>query len=121
MRPKFIACDFDGTLFIDNYPNVGEPIYMTINMLKLEQENGAKIILWTNRSDKPLDKAVHACNEEGLFFDAVNDNLPEIIVTFGCNTRKIFADEYWDDRMVPLVHLKHPGCINITTYEKRYY
>ena len=119
MRPKIIACDFDGTLFTDNYPNVGEPIFMTINMLKLEQQEGAKIILWTNRSDEPLTKAVQACNEEGLFFDAVNDNLPEIIATFGCNTRKIFADEYWDDRMIQLVHIKHPGQINIKLYFER--
>ena len=119
MRPKIIACDFDGTLFIDNYPGVGEPIFMTINMLKLEQENGAKIILWTNRTDKPLLNAVRACNEEGLFFDAVNDNLPEIIEAFGCNTRKIFADEYWDDRTISLVHLKHPGQIELNLYLKR--
>jgi len=118
MRPKIIACDFDGTLFTDNYPYVGEPIFMTIEMLKSEQEDGAKIILWTNRTDEPLANAVRACNEEGLFFDAVNDNLSEIIEMFGCNARKIFADEYWDDRMVPMTHLKHPGIITLNLYLK---
>lgn len=106
--PKIIASDFDGTLFIDKYPNIGEPIFETIERLKEEQANGAKAILWTNRSGKELAYAVKACNSEGLFFDAVNDNLPEIIEAFGCNTRKIFANEYWDDRMVFLPWLKHP-------------
>lgn len=31
-------------------------------------------------------------------FDAVNENLPEIIENFGSDTRKIFANEYIDDR-----------------------
>ena len=31
-------------------------------------------------------------------FDAVNDNLPEIVESFGSNCRKIFANEYIDDR-----------------------
>ena len=31
-------------------------------------------------------------------FDAVNENLPEIIESFGSDTRKIFANEYIDDR-----------------------
>jgi len=106
--PKIIACDFDGTLFMDNYPNVGEPIFYTIELLKGEQVNGAKAILWTNRSGKELEDAVKACNDEGLFFDTINDNLPAIIEAFGCNTRKIFANEYWDDRMIHLPHLKHP-------------
>jgi hypothetical protein len=107
-KKKIIAVDFDGTLFTDKYPNVGEPILDTIARLKLEQAEGAKAILWTNRSDEPLRLAVEACAGQGIFFDAVNDNLPEIIEFFGCNTRKIFANEYWDDRMIYLSHLKHP-------------
>ena len=38
------------------------------------------------------------CKEHGLIFDAVNDNLPEIVEAFGGNCRKIFANEYIDDR-----------------------
>ena len=33
-----------------------------------------------------------------MIFDAVNENLPEIIESFGSDTRKIFANEYIDDR-----------------------
>lgn len=117
-RPKIIACDFDGTLFTDAYPGVGQPIYLTINMLKNEQKQGAKIILWTNRSDQPLANAIEACKKEDLFFDSINDNLPEIVTIFGCNTRKIFADEYWDDRTRSIPHLSHPGKIELKMYER---
>ena len=32
-------------------------------------------------------------------YDAVNENLPEIIERYGGDSRKIFADIYIDDRM----------------------
>ena len=35
-------------------------------------------------------------------FDAVNDNLPEMVEKYGVNCRKVCADEYWDDRSYPL-------------------
>jgi len=107
-RPKIIAVDFDGTIATDKYPLVGEPIYATIVRIQQEQRNGAKIILWTNRTDKALDRAVEFCHDYGILLDAVNDNIQSVIDTFGCNPRKIFANEYWDDRMVALPHLKHP-------------
>jgi len=107
-RPKIIAVDFDGTLFTDHYPGVGRPILETIWRLEQEQQAGAKIILWTNRSDGPLQLAIEACNEIGIQFDAINENLPEIIEYFGCNPRKVFANEYWDDQTIHLSHIQHP-------------
>lgn len=59
---------------------------------------GAKIILWTCRTGKMLDNAVAWCSEQGLEFDAVNQNLPAVIEAFGDDTRKIFANMYIDDR-----------------------
>ena len=60
--------------------------------------NGAKLILWTCREGELLDKAVAWCEERGLFFDAVNDNIPESIEKYGNNCRKVSADIYIDDR-----------------------
>lgn len=71
-----------------------------IAKVKAEQEAGAKIILWTNRVGEPLEKALSFCKEQGIHLDAVNENLPEIIKAFGTDCRKIFANEYWDDRAV---------------------
>ena len=37
-RRKTIAVDFDGTLFTNNWPNIGEPKWDVINRVKAEQE-----------------------------------------------------------------------------------
>ena len=47
-----------------------------------------------------LEKAVAACTEWGLTFDAINENLPEWREAYGTDPRKIGATEYWDDRSV---------------------
>ena len=45
-----------------------------------------------------LVNAIVWCADQGLFFDAVNDNLEEHKKRFGGNSRKIFADHYIDDK-----------------------
>lgn len=100
MTDKIIAVDFDGTLFTNAWPEVGEPILETIDRLKKEQQNGARIILWTNRVGERLQDAILACSRYGITFDAVNDNLPDMVKFFGNNCRKVFANEYWDDRAI---------------------
>ncbi len=101
-RQKIIAVDFDGTLCKgDVYPDIGEPNWAVINALLREQKNGAKIILWTCRNGKPLEDAILWCENIGIVFDAVNNNLPENIAQYGgIDTRKVFADEYWEDKAV---------------------
>lgn len=97
---KIIAVDFDGCLVVNKWPEVGAPIEKNINKLKAEQADGAKVILWTNRVGEALEKALEFCKEQGIHLDAVNENLPEIVDAFGGDCRKIFANEYWDDRAV---------------------
>lgn len=96
------AIDFDGTLCINGYPNIGQPIYKTITFCKERKAEGHKLILWTCRSGKHLDEAVAWCKEQGLTFDAVNENLPEMIELFDNDCRKVFADYYIDDRNLVL-------------------
>jgi len=95
-----IAVDFDGTICQNAYPDIGEPNWHTIEKAKQEQEHGAKLILWTCREGGSLARAVAACMEWGLTFDAINENLPEWREAYGTNPRKIGATEYWDDRSV---------------------
>lgn len=100
MRDKIIAVDFDGTLIEEGkWPGIGATNEAVLNYCKTEQAKGARIILWTNRIGEPLEAAVKWCEENGLRLDAVNDNLQESIDFFGFNTRKIYADEFIDDRM----------------------
>lgn len=95
-----IAVDFDGTLCENKYPKIGEPNRKIIDYVKEQWQNGAKIVLWTCRVGELLDDAVRWCQNQGLTFDAVNENLSEVIEAFGSDTRKIFANEYIDDRNV---------------------
>lgn len=98
MENKIIAVDFDGTLCENKWPEIGEANKEIITYLKDRQANGDKLILWTCRVDDMLKNAVDWSAEQGLIFDAVNENLSEIIASFGTDTRKIFANEYIDDR-----------------------
>ena len=98
MKQNIIAVDFDGTLCENKWPEIGMPNEELIEYLKKRQANGEKLILWTNRVGNRLDEAVKWSAEKGLVFDAVNENLPEIVEAFGVDSRKIFANEYIDDR-----------------------
>lgn len=105
-EPKVIAADFDGTLCEDAYPGIGEPKLTVIEHLKWRKRKGDKLILWTCRVDERLDEAVDWCLDQGLIFDAVNDNLPELVAKYGGNPRKVFADIYLDDRAADCMFLE---------------
>ena len=101
--PPILAVDFDGTLVENQFPGIGEPDHVIAGAVRAYQEMGWKIILWTCRTDEMLQDAVDFCKEQlGIEFDAVNDNLPEVQQYFGGNTRKVFANLYWDDRNAAL-------------------
>lgn len=106
MLNKIIAIDFDGTLCENKWPEIGEPNANVINYIRRQQDEGAKVILWTCREGEELEKALAWCRERELIFDAVNDNIPENTEVFGTNPRKVYAHEYIDDRAI------HPNEIN---------
>ena len=97
---KIIAVDFDGTLSLGEWPNIGPTNEELIALLKERKKNGDKLILWTCREGDALQEAVRWCEREGLVFDAVNDNIPEMIERYGTNSRKVSCDYYIDDRAV---------------------
>lgn len=97
---RIIAVDFDGTLCESAWPEIGAPKRHWIDRALKERKCGSKLILWTCREGSMLDKAVEWCKQFGLEFDAVNENLPEQNALYGNDSRKIGADEYWDDKAV---------------------
>lgn len=126
-RERIIAVDFDGCLCENAWPDIGEARQDVIDALLSRQKTGAKIILWTCRVGERLDAAVRWCAEHGIAFDAVNENLPVNIAAFGNDCRKIFADEYWDDKAVnpeicdvsiPSGNIDNPPMLNICRNEE---
>lgn len=100
-RNYTIYCvDFDGTLAESVWPGIGSPNMALISHLIKRRKQGNKIILWTCRTGERLREAVEWCKGHGLEFDAVNENLPEMIEYYGGDTRKLFADVYIDDKAV---------------------
>ncbi len=98
-RAPIWAVDFEGTITVKSrYPNIGKPNVNVIELLKMARLQGVRIILWTCREGKYLDEAVEWCRDYGLEFDAINQNLPEAIEYLGCDTRKVIADIYIDDK-----------------------
>lgn len=102
MNYQIIAVDFDGTLCFSNWPELGEPNCHLIEYLRNWREQGNKLILWTCRAGDALERAISWCHDHHLEFDAINDNLPEVIELYGNNSRKITCDYYIDDKaMLP--------------------
>ncbi len=97
-----IGVDFDGTLCYSKWPDLGEPNRPLIAYLRTQRDLGNKLILWTCRAGEALERAVTWCRDHQLEFDAINDNLPEVVEMYGNNSRKITCDYYIDDKaMLP--------------------
>jgi hydroxymethylpyrimidine pyrophosphatase-like HAD family hydrolase len=96
-----IAVDFDGTIVTHEYPQIGKEIPFAIQTLKMLQQDGHKLILWSVRKDKLLEDAVQWCRERGLEFYAVNKEYPEEeMQNNNYYSRKLKVDLWIDDRNV---------------------
>lgn len=105
----YICVDFDGTVVDHRYPYVGDPVPMAVEWLQRWAELGAKLILFTMRSDGE--------DGEDLLQDAVRYYAKNDIPLFGINhnpdqdswtsSPKAYAHIYIDDAAYgcPLVHL----------------
>lgn len=96
--PPIMAVDFDGTLVIDQFPEIGAERKKFCKVIRILQKMGVKSILWTSRTGSALDEAIEWCEDHDLHFDAINKNLPEVVELTGTDTRKVYANVYFDDR-----------------------
>ena len=99
------AVDFDGTLSFGAWPGVGPANVKMINFLLQRKAKGDKLILWTCRADEALDAAVSWCHEQGLDFDSINDNLPEVVEKYGEIVEKLVAITISTTRQLQLILL----------------
>ena len=54
-----IAVDFDGTLTMDRYPEIGSPKPYAVETMKRLKADGHYIILWTCRRGDRLEAAIN--------------------------------------------------------------
>lgn len=103
-----IAVDFDGTIIeAGHFPNLGPALPHAFEVLKKLQEKGHRLILWTCRGGKSLDVAVEFCKENGLTFDAINENIDKEYYNHTSN--KIVANIYIDDAAYPVIKREFAG------------
>ena len=102
VKNKIVACDFDGTVVTHEYPNMGKDVPGAVAVLKELVEKGAKLILYTMRSNDKLEEAINWFKEKEIPLWAINDNPDQLNWT---NSRKVYAHHYIDDAAlgVPLL------------------
>jgi hypothetical protein len=111
-----IAVDFDGTINQFSYPRLGPEVPGAFYWMKKFQEAGAKLILWTMRSDDGTSKdkknqypntltdAIEYCKQNGIEFFGINENPDQ----HWSSSRKAYAKCYIDDAAIgcPLIYPK---------------
>ena len=95
----YICVDFDGTVVDHCYPEIGEEAPKAIYWLKRFQDQGARLILFTMRSDTEiggpmLSNAVTFLESSGIKLYGINRNPDQDSWT---KSPKAFADVYIDD------------------------
>ena len=106
----YICVDFDGTVVDHRYPDIGEPVPLAIKWLQRLQDCGARLILFTMRSDNPrtgnlLTDAVEYLEKNGIKLYGINTNPDQKVWT---SSPKAYANVYVDDLAFgcPLLHPK---------------
>ncbi len=108
----YICVDFDGTVVDHRFPFIGKPVPGAIDWLKQFNKLGAKIILFTMRSDnnqKPqnacdfLTQAVTYLESSGIKLFGINKNPTQDTWT---SSPKAYGEVYIDDAACgcPLIH-----------------
>ena len=95
----FICVDFDGTIVDHCFPEIGAEVPGAIHWLTRLQDQGAKLILFTMRSDTSvggpmLSEAVAFLEDKGIKFYGINKNPDQDSWT---KSPKAYADIYVDD------------------------
>lgn len=93
IKDAVIAVDFDGTIVTHDYPHMGEDAGAA-PVLKELTDNGCRLVLYTMRSGKLLDKAIGWFRERNIPLFAVNENPEQKKWTA---SPKVHADLYIDD------------------------
>jgi hypothetical protein len=92
-----ICVDFDGTIVDHRFPEIGDACPYAFMWLKRFQQAGAKLILFTMRSDRTLAEAVEFCRKHGIEFYGVNTDPTQKKWTA---SPKAYGEIYIDDAAI---------------------
>jgi hypothetical protein len=102
VKQVVLAIDFDGTICTVSYPEIGRERVGAKEFINKLYDEGYLIVINTCRSDGGEHKAEtmvrEFCKLRGIKYHTVNENLDFLIEHYGCDTRKISADVYIDDK-----------------------
>ena len=95
----YICVDFDGTIVDHRFPEVGPPVPGAVDWMLKWQAAGAKLILFTMRSDgsrigDALSQAVEYLKQNGIELYGVNKNPTQVHWT---SSPKAYGQLYIDD------------------------
>lgn len=93
-----LAIDFDGTIAELVYPEIGELREGADIIIRQLKEDGHKIIINTCRSGNHVDLVKAFLDKHKIPYDAINENLQEVIDLYETDSRKVSADYYIDDK-----------------------
>jgi hypothetical protein len=107
-----VAIDFDGTIVEHEFPECGPPVPGAFEWMKKFQDAGARLILWTMRSDGQkhgdvLSEACVLCLNNGIQFFGVNKNPEQGAWT---ESPKAYAHVYIDDAAFGCPLRENPRC-----------
>ena len=107
-KPYLIAIDFDSTLCKGGWPDIskGEIIESTVDIMQaqLTGKPNTVFILWTCRAGDKLEDAKRFIEQHDLPIYYFNEQHPSVFewMQDAVDTRKVYADQYWDDRAVTM-------------------
>lgn len=96
-RKSPIAVDFDGTIVVHKYPEIGEIVPGAKETINILAENGHKVFLWTmrawnRRNPTVLEEAAAFCEDTGIKLHGINSSPQQF-----SNSKKQYASIYIDD------------------------
>jgi hypothetical protein len=114
IKQVVIAIDFDGTICTVSYPEIGREREGAKEFINMLYDEGYLIVINTCRSDGGDHKAETIVRDfmklRGIKYHAINENLDFLIEYYKCDTRKISADVYIDDKCL----------FTLPTWEQKY-
>lgn len=101
LKYEVVAVDFDGTLCQSAFPGIGPPDNDAIKIINDHYDRGGIIIIHTCRQIgyNIYNDMYWWLQDNGVKYHLINENHPSRTAMYGgCDSRKIGADMYIDDR-----------------------